>query len=498
MARLGSSLRSYLDDGPLRASLGEGAAIRVVAKLTAAPAISMSRVPRSPRARGIRVAMSALHRAGMGADVSVLPDLRPKQLIAGLPSVSMEVRGRDLEALAATPGVEYVRALRMHRQHLDVSVPLVGVDARVRSQYTGRGVTVAVIDSGIDADHPDLTGRVLVSKSRNFTSDGRVNDVSDTSGHGTHVAGIIGGAGRRYRGVAPGVRLIACKVFGADGQAEEGAVIGAVRWAVEQGADIINYSGGFVPILHHPALGPLTMVAPPWVWPAEPIEEEGEFLRAIARGVVCVVSAGNEGANGARGTLSMPATAHDLISVGAIGRGLTRSSFSSRGPSFRSSLVHPADAPQTLTPALAAKAFPEVDLLAPGGEIDPMGAFAGGCYAQPGIVSARSAEATADDPCRVNSVYASASGTSQSAPHIAGLAALVLEAVHTRAITLGVRRAYAVKALLCRAAEPLDGYTEDEQGRGMPSWPRVEEQIARLAESRLVPGSFAEETITHE
>ena len=213
--------------------------------------------------------------------------------------------------------MEYVRPVRMHRMHLDVCVRLFGVDARVSSNYTGTGVRVAVIDSGIDYNHPDLRGRVNLDLSRNFTNAGSSTNVMDGHGHGTHIGGIIGGAGSAYRGVAQGVEFLACKVFDSSGKTAEGVVLTAVRWAIERGAHVINYSGGYAPIIYHPFLGQIVQVAPAWVWPAELLSEEDEFKRAMDNGIVAVVSAGNEGGIGEEGTLSMPATCLAVISVGS-------------------------------------------------------------------------------------------------------------------------------------------------------------------------------------
>jgi subtilisin family serine protease len=340
--------------------------LRVVVALRQAPeadVVDLSIIPRRQSE-----AMELLRSTGIGGDVLTATGIRPRRILAGLKTVTADIPAGQLESLASSPSVEYVRPVRWHRMHLDASAPLLGVDASVRSRFTGRGVRVAVIDSGIDASHPDLTGRVDLARSRNFTSEGDPDDVTDHHGHGTHVAGIIGGAGNQFRGVAPEVEFIVCKVFDGTGQAtEEGAVIEAVRWAVSQGADIINYSGGFAPVYQG-----VPLIAPPWVWPDELLEEEQEFQRAVEAGVVAVVSAGNEGALGHSGTLSLPATCSAVISVGAISKLRQRSSFSSAGPSLRSPAVPPFEMVASLSPVLEpVQQIPKVDLVAPGGEVEP-------------------------------------------------------------------------------------------------------------------------------
>lgn len=483
MGTLSRGLANYLNTARARGEVGEATPIRLVVKLRGAPTATISRVART--ARGRATAFSALRHVAAGAALPALESVQPRRLIEGVATVTVDVASREVEALAALNDVEYVRAVRMHRQHLDVSTPLLWVDASVRSRFRGDGITVAVLDSGIDADHPDLQGRVLKSKSRNFTSEGGQNDTGDGNGHGTHVAGIIGGAGGKYRGVAPEVRFIACKVFDAQGNGEEGALIEAVRWAVAQGADVINYSGGYAPIVNSPVFGQIVLVQPPWVWPIEPLQEEAEFIAAMDGGVVSVVSAGNEGEIGRRGTLSMPATAHQVISVGAVDKQRQLSKFSSVGPAFRSAAVTPEDVPLHLSDALAAQTFPEVDLIAPGGEVDPLSAQAGGCFYSPGIVSAKSTAAPDDPDCAVKPHYRRLSGTSQAAPHIAGLAALTLEAAASLGVNLGDRRAYAVKGILKRASGRLPTYTLHEQGSGLPQWQDVEATLRAILDGSL-------------
>lgn len=104
----------------------------------------------------------------------------------------------------------------------------------------GSGVKVAVVDTGI-APHPDLKDRIVAWKDfvRNESKP------YDDNGHGTHVAGII--AGKKI-GVAPGVSLIGVKVFNSDGSADISTIIEGFQWAVEEGAKVISFSGGVLPI----------------------------------------------------------------------------------------------------------------------------------------------------------------------------------------------------------------------------------------------------------
>jgi subtilisin family serine protease len=118
------------------------------------------------------------------------------------------------------------------------NVKLVGADA---SPFTGAGVTVAVLDTGIQADHAAFTGVQIIQQ--DFTGEGE----ADEHGHGTHVAGTIFGRpkdGLRFS-VAPGVtRAVIGKVLGQEGGSSE-MLFQGIRWAIDQGASVINMSLGF-------------------------------------------------------------------------------------------------------------------------------------------------------------------------------------------------------------------------------------------------------------
>jgi len=178
--------------------------------------------------------------------------------------------------------------------------------------YNGTGVRVAVIDTGI-YEHPDLN----ITANRNFVSDESVLDYDDLVGHGTHVAGIIGGNGSgsrgKYKGVAPGVSLINAKAGDATGL-EEGDVISAIEWSVNTAnADIISMSfGDKYPIASDPMILALASVT--------------------ENGVITVSSAGNYGPEYFSG--GSPASGIDVISVGATDSNNNLASFSSWGPSL--------------------------------------------------------------------------------------------------------------------------------------------------------------------
>ncbi len=104
---------------------------------------------------------------------------------------------------------------------------------------TGRGMTVAIIDSGLEADHPALLGRVVESVAVTIDGDGEPNVVADDGvdlyGHGTACGGII-------LGFAPEVELVSIRVLGANLRGSGAAFIAAIDWAIERGIEVVNLS----------------------------------------------------------------------------------------------------------------------------------------------------------------------------------------------------------------------------------------------------------------
>ncbi len=249
---------------------------------------------------------------------------------------------------------------------LDVSVPHIGAPLAWQAGYTGQDVPVAVLDSGYDPGHPDLQG--LVVKSENFTSE---PDVRDLNGHGTHVAATIAGSGAasggRYKGVAPGAKLLIGKICEQSGNCPDSGIIEAMTWAAENGARVANLSLGSPDV---PGL--------------DPVEQALNTL-SEQYGTLFVVASGNDGPQ----TLGSPSSADSALSVGASFRDDdTVAEFSSTGPRAGDGAVKP-------------------DLIAPG----------------VGIVAARAADTAAGSP--VDDSYTEMSGTSMATPHVTGSAAIV-------------------------------------------------------------------------
>ncbi|MPZ26944.1 MAG: S8 family serine peptidase [Micromonosporaceae bacterium] len=202
---------------------------------------------------------------------------------------------------------------------LSRSVPLVGAPAAWEQGYDGTGVTVAVLDTGIDADHPDLAGQL--AGSRSFTPDGTVED---RFGHGTHVASIAAGTGADPAGspgVAPGAGLLVGKVLGDTGFGQESWIVAGMEWAVQAGAEVVNLSLGSFP----------TDGTDPMSQAVDALSEASDTLFVIA--------AGNSGP-GAR-TVSAPATADSALAVGNARLDGTLNRSSSRGPRVIDNAIKP-------------------------------------------------------------------------------------------------------------------------------------------------------------
>ncbi len=119
---------------------------------------------------------------------------------------------------------------------LDQSVPQIGAPASWQRGLTGKGAKVAILDTGIDPNHPDFAGRIAAAQ--NFTPD---EDAVDHRGHGTHVASITAGSGAasggKYKGVAPEATLLNGKVLDNNGSGDFSGIIAGMEWAAAQGAD---------------------------------------------------------------------------------------------------------------------------------------------------------------------------------------------------------------------------------------------------------------------
>jgi len=172
-------------------------------------------------------------------------------------------------------------------------------------------VVVAVVDTGVDYTHPELAGRMWTDGSGHFGYDFVSNDTDpkDECGHGTHVAGTIAAEinnGAGGTGVAPGVKIMAVRVLGADGSGYDSWVASGIRWAADHGANVINLSLG----------------SP---YPDAVIEDAVDY--AYGRGCVVVAAAGNSG-----GPVGYPAAYESAIAVSATDQNDQKADFSNYGP----------------------------------------------------------------------------------------------------------------------------------------------------------------------
>ncbi|MFD1539400.1 S8 family peptidase [Nonomuraea guangzhouensis] len=198
---------------------------------------------------------------------------------------------------------------------LDESVKQIGAPQAWQQGITGKGVTVAVLDSGYDPDHPDL--KDAVAQERNFSDD---PDIRDTIGHGTHVASIVAGRDGKYRGVAPEATLAIGKVGGAAGPTDS-AILAGMEWAAtEVKAKVVNMSFGDT---DGPDLDPL---------------EQAVNTLSERTGTLFVAAAGNGGADD---RVLSPGSADAALTVGAVDKKGQLAVFSSPGPRVSDHAIKP-------------------------------------------------------------------------------------------------------------------------------------------------------------
>ena len=222
-------------------------------------------------------------------------------------------------ALGSQPAVEKVHLDREYQVALNDSTD--AVDAGVaRREYgvSGEGVTVAVLDTGVNESHPDLDEGTEVYE-EDFTGEGTTVDVD---GHGTHVAGTVAGDGDAsngtYTGVAPNASIVDLRVLDSGGSGNASGIIEAIETAVARDADVISMSLGA------PAAGDGPLV--------------NASDAAFQQGTLVVAAAGNEPG---RETVGTPGIARDVLTVGATNGTSDLAYFSSQGPTGVSARVKP-------------------------------------------------------------------------------------------------------------------------------------------------------------
>ncbi|WP_329120644.1 S8 family peptidase [Streptomyces sp. NBC_01465] len=318
------------------------------------------------------------------AEVRDAGDTKVRRTLKALNAEALTTPAADLPALwksltaasdnavmrTTAQGVAHIWLDGTLKAQLDVSVPQIGAPAAWQAGFDGKGVKVAVVDTGVDADHPDLAGKVVAGQ--NFSTS---PDNLDHQGHGTHVASTIAGSGAKsggkYKGVAPGASIIEAKVLDDTGSGDESNIIAGIDWAVAQGADVVNMSLG----------GPDST-------DADPLEETVDHY-SNTNGVLFAIAAGNEGPGAS--TVGSPGSADSALTVGAVDSDDKMADFSSRGPRIGDGAIKP-------------------DVTAPGVDIT--------AASSPGSVIAQEVGENPEG-------YVTISGTSMATPHVAGSAALL-------------------------------------------------------------------------
>jgi serine protease AprX len=286
------------------------------------------------------------------------------------PGEAIKVTPAEIDALSKQAEVDYIWPDLPVQNWVNTSLPKINVPQVWNDGFKGKGIKVAVIDTGLDDTHPDFAGRVRAMKSFVGAS------ARDDNGHGTHVAGILAGSGAksngRYSGVAPEASLYIAKVLDARGGGLMSSVMAGIEWAVlDQRVQVINLSlGGTNTCDGSDALSALCDEA------------------VLQASVVICVAAGNAGPT--LQTIGPPGCARYVITVGATDDQDKIAYFSSRGPS----------ADGRTRPDLV---FPGVDIIAPQATGTQLGRI-------------------------VAEGYVTNSGTSMAAPHASGMAALLLQA----------------------------------------------------------------------
>lgn len=294
-----------------------------------------------------------------------------------LPAFCARLAVRELLALLKDPGV-----LRVYRdvevRVNGISIPfltrppavalaevadIIGAREAWEAGLKGRDIRAAVIDTGVDAEHMTLRGRVVGQA--DFTGEGK----GDSHGHGTMVAGCIAGCHERYAGIAPEAIILDAKVLDRRGAGLMSDVMAGVEWAADERAQVINLSLG----VNGPTDG------------RDPLSRLCDVV--ASQGIVVIAAAGNGGPR-AR-SVGSPAGARDVIAVGATHKDDSLARFSARGPT--------------------ADGRPKPELCAPG--VD--------------IIGPRAHGTSMGHP--VDEWFTRASGTSFAAPIVAGCVALLLQ-----------------------------------------------------------------------
>ncbi|MBV9853232.1 MAG: S8 family serine peptidase [Streptosporangiaceae bacterium] len=360
--------RSYL---PLIVQGGAGTSAASAARALS-PALRQGTVLSSIGAIAVREPKATAVQAGHALAAMAPAAARPGRIAPGTGGDLRYIWLDRTVRVVGEPASRLAPRAAARRAQLDHNLVQIGAATAWRAGDTGRGIKIAVLDTGIDATHPDLRGQILLA--RNFSGS---PGVADRFGHGTFVAGQIAGTGAaaagERRGVAFGAKLVIGKVLNDDGTGAESSIIAGMDWAATRARVISMSLGGL------PSDG------------TDPLSQAVNRLTA-ADHVLFVIAAGNDGS--ADETVTSPGAATDALTVGAVDGSDRLAWFSSRGPRVGDYAIKP-------------------EITAPGVS----------------IVGDRAAGTAMGS--LVDALYTSASGTSMATPQVAGAAA-ILAALHPR------------------------------------------------------------------
>lgn len=335
------------------------------------------------------------------------------------PSSNWVNKNRDidicLDGTVKIPNDTFKERDNKKNNRLNIAMPSLEMDKVWAKGFTGKGVTIAILDTGIHP-HPDFAGRIVGFK--DFVN--QKTEPYDDQGHGTHCSGDAAGNGTvsngLYKGSAPEASLVGVKLFDKNGDCKDSDLIKGVEWVVENkdkyGIRVISMSWGDKPLVS---------------WLKDPLALAVDT--AFKRGIITVASAGNSGPKAE--TVKTPAFTPSCIAVAAVDDENTLKTdddnipfFSARGPSPIDGLKKP-------------------DIATPG--VDIMAA------------------STTND-------YRSGTGTSMACPIMAGIIACLIQA----SPSIGGE---ALKKVLFETARKIKGENEYSQGAGVPNANMVLDRI---------------------
>ena len=362
---------------PAGAEPSRGFIVEFVAPPIAANAASKTAIDYQATFTRFRNDFANILNAKRSAKTAMEPEIR-REFSVVFNGVAIDAPREAVAQLRMLPYVKRVVAdMPMHAFADSLNLTLINAPKVWSSLGSrGAGVTVAIIDTGIDYTHPALGSGFgpgfKVKGGWDFVNND--GDPMDDNGHGTHVSGIVAGQSDTITGVAPDVSLVAYKVLGANGSGSESNVIAAIERAADPNQD--GNTADHVDVANLSLGGGGNPDDPGCV----------AIDNATAAGITFAIAAGNAAfVNGiiTYHNIGSPGTARTAITVGASDLGDNIASFSSRGPNMRNMAIKP-------------------DVIAPGVSI---------LSSLPG------------------NHYGNLSGTSMASPHVAGAAAL-LKALH--------------------------------------------------------------------